>query len=166
MVACDVRTYHRIKIKSPKYLIIHYRTVGIENENKQGQFCLMIWLQGEKQEYLNYFPQYIQDYDRIEKQLEELIIPSLINEFTTLYSSDNKEFFDHLNTKYPSSGKPNQDRKRLIFTKIFQQYQSDSWNHLDNEQKCVAVRNILRQRNTDNTRKFIFEKYLHSLTSQ
>jgi len=166
MVACDVRTYHRIKIKSPKYLIIHYRTVGIENENKQGQFCLIIWLQGEKQEYLNYFPQYIQDYDRIEKQLEELIIPSLMNEFTTLYSSDNKEFFDHLNNKYPSSGKPNQDRKRLIFTKIFQQYQGDSWNQLDDEQKCVAVRNILRQRNTDNTTKFIFEKYLHSLTSQ
>jgi hypothetical protein len=165
IVACDVRTYHRIKIKSPKYLIIHYRTVGIENENKQGQFCLIIWLQGEKQEYLNYFPQYIQDYDRIEKQIEESIIPSLMNEFTTLYSDDNKEFFEHLNNKYPSSGKPNQDRKRLVFTKIFQQYQGDSWNQFDDEQKCAAVRNILRQRNTDNTRKFVFEKYLHSLTS-
>jgi hypothetical protein len=163
IVACDIQTYHRIKIKSPSYLIIHYRTIGIDNDHKQGQFCLTIWLQGEKQEYLNYFPQYIQDYDRIEKQLEESIIPNLINEFTKLYSNENKKFFDKLNTEYVSSGKPDQDRKRLLFTKLFQQYQSDNWNQLVDEQKCLAVRNILRQRNADNNKKFIFEKYLRSL---
>src|SRR5262249_54784095 len=132
-------------------------------EYKQGQFCLTIWLQGEKQEYLNYFPQYIQDYDRIEKQLEESIIPNLIKEFKKLYSNENKEFFDKLNIEYPSSGKPEQDRKRLIFTKLFQQYQSSNWNQLIDEQKCLVVRNILRQRNADNNKKFIFEKYLRSL---
>jgi len=163
IVACDMRTYHRIKIKSPSYLIIHYRTIGIDNDHKQGLFCLTIWLQGEKQEYLNYFPQYIQDYDRIEKQIEESIILNLINEFTKLYSNENKKFFDKLNNEYPSSGKPDQDRKRLLFTKLFQQYQSDNWNQLLDEQKCLAVRNILRQRNADNNNKFIFEKYLRSL---
>jgi len=163
IVACDMRTYHRIKIKSPSYLIIHYRTIGIDNDHKQGLFCLTIWLQGEKQEYLNYFPQYIQNYDRIEKQIEESIILNLINEFTKLYSNENKKFFDKLNNEYPSSGKPDQDRKRLLFTKLFQQYQSDNWNQLLDEQKCLAVRNILRQRNADNNNKFIFEKYLRSL---
>ena len=110
IVACDVRTYHRIKIKCPSYLIVHYQTVGIEKENKEEHFCLYIWLQDEKQEYLNYFPQYIQGYDRIEKQLEESIIPSLIDEFTKLYSNERKEFFDNLNNEYSSSGKPDQDR--------------------------------------------------------
>ncbi|CAF1091762.1 unnamed protein product [Adineta steineri] len=163
IVACDTRNYHRIKIKSPSYLIIHYGTVGVENENKTGQFCLSIWLQGEQQEYLNYFPKFIQEYNEIEKRIEESIIPQLINEFTKLYSSETKTFFDNLNKEYPSSGKPNQDRKRLIFTKLFQQNQGINWNQLDNEHKCTAVRNILRQRNIDNTRKFIFEKYLHLL---
>ncbi|CAF1213970.1 unnamed protein product [Rotaria sordida] len=163
IVACDMRTYDRIKIKSRSYLIIHYRTIGIENIHKQGQFCLIIWLQGEKQEYLNYFPEYIQDYDRIEKQIEESIIPNLINEFTKLYNSEKREFFDNLNRDYPSTGKPNQDRKRQIFIKIFQQYQDDKWNQLVDERKFMTVRNILRERNTDNREKFIFEKYLRSL---
>ncbi|CAF1273029.1 unnamed protein product [Rotaria sordida] len=163
VVACDMQTYDRIKIKSRSYLIIHYRTIGIENAHKQGQFCLIIWLQGEKQEYLNYFPEYVQDYDRIEKQIEESIIPNLINEFTKLYSSEKREFFNNLNRDYPSSGKPDQDRKRQIFIKIFQQYQDDKWNQLVDKKKYIAVRNILRERNTDNREKFIFEKYLRSL---
>jgi hypothetical protein len=137
IVACDLTTYHRIKIKSPSYLFVHYRTIGIENENKSGQFCLSIWLQGEKQEYFNYFPQYIQDYERIQKQIEESIIENLINEFTKLYINDKKEFFDKLNIEYPSSGKADQDRKRLIFNKLFQQYQNDNWNHLDNEIQII-----------------------------
>ncbi|CAF1241647.1 unnamed protein product [Rotaria sordida] len=165
IVACDMQTYDRIKIKSRSYLIIHYRTIGIENIHKQGQFCLIIWLQGEKQEYLNYFPEYVQDYDRIEKQIEESIIPNLVNEFTKLYSSEKREFFNNLNRDYPSSGKPDQDRKRQIFIKIFQQYQDDKWNQLVDEKKYIAVRNILRERNTDNREKFIFEKYLRSLIS-
>lgn len=164
IVACDLQTYDRIKIKSPSYLIVHYRTVGIDNERKQELFCLTIWLQGEKEEYLNYFPQYIQDYDRIENQLEQSIIPNLVQEFTVeLYTNTNKEFFDKLNIKYPSSGKPEQDRKRFIFNKLFQQYQNDNWNQLTNEQRSMVVRNILRQRNADNNKKFIFEKYLRSL---
>ncbi|CAF3648444.1 unnamed protein product [Rotaria sp. Silwood1] len=163
IVACDMQTYDRIKIKSRSYLIIHYRTVGMENEHKQGQFCLIIWLQGEKQEYLNYFPEYIPEYDQIEKKLEKSIIPNLINEFTKFYRSDKKEFFNNLDREYPSSGKPDQDRKRQIFIKLFQQYQNDKWSQLVDELKFIAVRTILRERNTNNNEKFIFEKYLRSL---
>lgn len=163
IVACDVRTYDRIKVKSPSYLIVHYRTVGIDNEQKPGLFCLTIWLQGEKQEYLNYFPRFIQDYDRVESQLEESIIPDLVEEFTKLNRCESKDFFEELNSKYPPSGKPEHDRRRLIFTRLFQQYRSDTWNQLDNEQKRVVVRHILKQRNADNHQKFTFEKYLRSL---
>ncbi|CAF1376505.1 unnamed protein product [Didymodactylos carnosus] len=66
IVACDLKTYDRIKIKSPSYLLVHYQTVGMENKNKQSQFCLNIWLQGEKQEYLTYFPQYTDKYNQVE----------------------------------------------------------------------------------------------------
>ncbi|UJR11138.1 hypothetical protein I4U23_015319 [Adineta vaga] len=163
IVACDQRTYHRIKIKNPSYLLIHCRTVGMENKNKEKQFCLLIWLKGEKQEYLSYFPQYIQDYDQIERQLEESIIPNFINEFTKLYSNDSKEFYRNLNQEYSSSAKPEQDRKRLIFTKIFQQCSDNYWYNLIDEEKSLIVRNLLKQRNRDNTNKFIFEKYLLSL---
>ncbi|CAM4922119.1 unnamed protein product [Rotaria socialis] len=125
IVACDVRTHDRIKIKSRSYLTVHYRTLGVENEHKQEQFCLKIWLQGEKQEYLNYFPQYVKDYDQIEKQIEEYIMPSLINEFTKLYNSEKRKFFENFNHEYPSSGKPEQDRKRQILIKIF--HENEIW---------------------------------------
>ncbi|CAF3573370.1 unnamed protein product [Rotaria socialis] len=125
IVACDVRTHDRIKIKSRSYLTVHYRTLGVENEHKQEQFCLKIWLQGEKQEYLNYFPQYVKDYDQIEKQIEEYIMPSLINEFTKLYNNEKRKFFENFNHEYPSSGKPEQDRKRQILIKIF--HENEIW---------------------------------------
>ncbi|CAM4964787.1 unnamed protein product [Rotaria socialis] len=165
IVACDVRTHDRIKIKSRSYLTVHYRTVGVENEHKHEQFCLNIWLQGEKQEYLNYFPQYVKDYDQIEKQIEESIIPSLINEFTKLYNNEKRKFFENLNHEYPSSGKPEQDRKRQILIKLFQQYEDERWNQLVDEQNFMTVRIILRERNMDNREKFSFEKYLRSLIS-
>ncbi|CAF1682522.1 unnamed protein product [Adineta ricciae] len=163
IVACDVRTYHRIKIKSPSYLLIHSQTVGIKNQNNVRQFCLNIWLQGEKQEYLSYFPQYVQDYDLVENELEQSIIPNIIDEFTKLYSNDSKEFFRNLNRDYPSSGKPDQDRKRQIFTNIFHQCFNDDWLTFDDERKRAIVRNIFKQRNRDNPNKFIFEKYLSSV---
>ena len=165
IVACDRRTLDRIKIKNHSYLIIHYRTVGIDNEYKREQFSLNVWLQGEKQEYLNYFPEYIQEYDQIEKQIEESIIPNLISDFEELYSDEKRMFFNNLNSEYPSSGKPDQDRKRQIFTKLFQQSQNNQWSHFTQEQKLLAIRTILRERNSDNRDKFIFEKYLRSLIS-
>jgi len=157
IVACDRLTYDRIKIKSPSYLIAHCRTTGVDFENKDEYFCLTIWLFGEKQEYLNYFPEYISTYNQIERQLEEILIPKLIDEFNEIDHRENREFFNRLNLKYPSTGKPEQDRKRLIFTKLYQQ-QSD-----DYEDKRDSLRKILRQRNFDNNQKFIFEKYLRLL---
>ena len=163
IVACDQRTYHRIKIKSPSYLLVHYRTVGEEKEDKQTLFCLSLWLQGEQQEYLNYFPEYAEDYHRIAEQLEQSIIPSLMDAFTTVYNGESKVFFACLNSRYPSTGKPDSDRKRLIFTKLFQQQRDGAWNQLGDPERFIAVRDILRQRNMDNQQKFIFEKYLRSL---
>ena len=160
MVACDLQTYERIKIKSPSYLLVHYRTVGVEKENKQEHFCLLIWLQGEKQEYLNYFPESVDDYDRLEKQLEESLIPSLAAEFGRLYNEESRQFFDNLNKEHPSSKKPDQDRKRLIFTKLF--HEKRHWTEMADEQKLTLVRTVLRQRNANNTNKFIFEKFLQA----
>ena len=162
IVACDVRTYHRVKIKSPSYLMVHYRTVGVEKEDKQTVFCMFLWLQGEQEEYLNYFPEVTEDYNRIEHQIEQSIIPSLMAEFTALYNSESKIFFASLNSQHSSTGKPDLDKRRLIFTKLFRQYHHGDWNQLSDQERHTAVRLILRQRNADNYHKFIFEKYLRS----
>ena len=51
----------------------------------------------------------------------------------------------------------------MIFTKLFQEYQCGTWNQLVDEQMRTAVRTILRQRNLNNSNKFVFEKYLRTL---
>ena len=163
IVACDTNTYQRIKIKAPSYLIIHYHTIGIDNQSKQEQFFLSIWLQAEKEEYFNYFPEYRTNYHRIEREIERSIIPKFIDEFTKLYDNDRKRFFEKLNMEYPSTAKSDHDRKRFIFNKLFHQYHNGNWHTLDDEQKFLSLRNILRERNIDNSRIFIFEKYLRSL---
>ena len=160
IVACDLNTYQRIKIKSHAYLITHYRSIGIENSFKQIRFSLSIWLEGEEEEYFNYFPQYLEDYQQTEYEIEQRIIPHLVNQFNKFYSNEKKRFFHNLNNEYPSKGKSDQDRERLIFTKLYQY--DNNWNDFNDEQKRSSIRKILRQRNTDNQRKFIFQKYLHS----
>ncbi len=107
-------------------IVQFHPTIGIDNHQKQKQLCLSI-------------PEYIQDYQTIENQIEQSIINNLIQEFTKLFSNEKKEFFDRFNSEYPSSDKPDQDRKRFLFNQLFQQYQNSNWNIFDEEQRISFI---------------------------
>ena len=78
LVAVD-KNYNRVKIKSPAYLAVSY--LRFNGDVTEGRIIDIIQ-QGESLEFLNYYPEYKNDFDQVQKKIDKYkkIIKSVITE--------------------------------------------------------------------------------------
>ena len=89
-VAVDNR-WNRVKIKSPAYVAIHHMK---ENGKVSPKRILTIVRKGEKEEFLNYFPEYGEEFIKIETLYNKYIqaLKEDLEETKTFQYKDRKEF--------------------------------------------------------------------------
>jgi hypothetical protein len=85
------KNWNRVKIKSPSYVAVHHLK---NNGVTSGKRLLLVIMKGEKEEFLNYFPEYTEEFEKLEKkynfyysQLEKNVI-----DFKSKNFNDRKEF--------------------------------------------------------------------------
>ena len=84
--------WHRVKIKSPLYLQSFY----LKGNKLTFKRCLEIYMANEMDEYLSYFPEQKDAFDKLQETItavEELMTRGWIFIFATCNIEDRKEFF-------------------------------------------------------------------------
>jgi hypothetical protein len=61
--------YRRVKIKSPRYVMLSHLLAGVSTEKN----ILSLILRGESEEFLTYFPEYTDDVDHMKHRFENLV---------------------------------------------------------------------------------------------
>jgi len=84
-VVVDHRS-HRIKIKSPKYVLIHHAKDGLSTRR-----MIQIALSGEKDEVLTYFPELQKEFLQVDNLLDQLIC-RIDHDVWSFYGGTQKEF--------------------------------------------------------------------------